>query len=274
MARIRSVHPGQTKDEAFVECSPWARLLAIFIRNHADDQGVFEWKPKTLKMEIFPADDVDVPALLAELEATNQVKRFEDSGRAYGVIRNFTKYQKPKTPNAIHPLPESIKLWRDNFGTTSETLPKSSGTTSEKPFQMEEGGGSLKEEDGKKVTAASQLTAVPSMGTPLDFKKAVFSSGVAYLTACGLRERDARSMLGKWRRDHGDAVILMAMAQADGAAVSEPIPYIQAVLSKRATTNGSGNSGQFGAADHHLGQFGALIEKYKLEEGDEGSNCH
>ena len=126
-----------------------------------------------------------VPVLLAELEATNQIKRFEESGRAFGVIRNFTKYQKPKTPNAIHPLPESMKLWRDNFGSVSETPPKQSGTTSEKPFQMEEGGGSLKEEEGKKVTAASQLTAVPSLGMPLDFKKLVFTSGLAYLVASG-----------------------------------------------------------------------------------------
>lgn len=155
----------------------------------------------------------------------------------------------------------------EGFGYPIDTLSKPNRTPEPEPEP-------LPEPEPEKKTQASPVTAVPSMGTPLDFKKLVFTSGLAYLQANGLRERDARSMLGKWRRDYGDAVILMAMASADGAAVSEPIPYIQAVLSKKATTNGSGKSGQFGAADHHLGQFGALIEKYKLEEGDEGSNCH
>lgn len=127
MARIRSVHPKQTTDEAFVECGPWARLLAIFIRNFSDDQGVFEWKPKTLKMEIFPADDVNVSDLLAELERTSQVRRYEVEGRAYGVIRNFLKYQKPKFPNATYPLPDDLKLWRDGIGSVSIALPKASG---------------------------------------------------------------------------------------------------------------------------------------------------
>ncbi len=53
MARIRSIHPGQATDEDFVQCSPFARLLAIFVRNEADDHGVFKWKPVTLKMRIF-----------------------------------------------------------------------------------------------------------------------------------------------------------------------------------------------------------------------------
>ena len=91
MARIRSTFPGQWTDEEFVECQPLARLLILALRNEADDQGVFEWKPLGLKMRLMSADNVDVGELLAELEEHSHVKKFMANGKAYGAIRNFVK---------------------------------------------------------------------------------------------------------------------------------------------------------------------------------------
>src|SRR4051812_41607200 len=103
MPRIRSVHPGQWTDETFVGCSPVARLLAIALRNEADDGGVFEWKPVQIKMRLLPGDNCEVNQLLAELEAADLIKPYEIGGRRFGVIRNFTKYQRPKFPKLVHP---------------------------------------------------------------------------------------------------------------------------------------------------------------------------
>jgi hypothetical protein len=49
MSRIRSIHPGFFADETFVMLSPLARLFWIGLLTEADDQGIFEWKPVTLK---------------------------------------------------------------------------------------------------------------------------------------------------------------------------------------------------------------------------------
>lgn len=57
MARIRSTHPGQWTDEGFISCSPLARLLCLGIRNGADDQGIFEWKPATLNLRLLPVTE-------------------------------------------------------------------------------------------------------------------------------------------------------------------------------------------------------------------------
>lgn len=92
-------------DEEFVTGSPLARLLAIGVRNFADDNGVFEWKPLKLKMQILPADNCDIAELLDELVQCNQISRFEVDGKPYGINRNFTKYQKPKKPNGYYPFP-------------------------------------------------------------------------------------------------------------------------------------------------------------------------
>ena len=108
MARIRSIHPGQWTDEDFVSCSAYARLLAIALRTEADDNGVFEWKPLTIKMRIFPADNVDVSALLDELSETSQIRWYEVDGRPYGVIRNFRKWQRPEKPKGIHPVADFV----------------------------------------------------------------------------------------------------------------------------------------------------------------------
>ncbi|MFT4091857.1 MAG: hypothetical protein QM645_14080 [Asticcacaulis sp.] len=111
MARIRSLHPGQWTDEDFVSCGPYARLLALALRNEADDNGVFEWKPVGLKMRLFPVDNIDIVELLAELVTFNQIARFEHNGKAYGVIRNFARYQRPKRPKPVHHMPDQFRTY-------------------------------------------------------------------------------------------------------------------------------------------------------------------
>ena len=104
MGRIRSLHPGQWSDEDFVACSMAARLLVLGLRNEADDNGVFEWKPITIKMRLFSSDSLDVEPRLEELVRFKQVMRYEIGGRQYGAIRNFRKFQRPKSPKSIHPI--------------------------------------------------------------------------------------------------------------------------------------------------------------------------
>src|SRR5690242_9157192 len=104
--RIRSIHGGQWKDAEFLSCSPLARLLSIALRNLADDGGVFEWKPKTIKLELLPADNCEIESLLKELVENDQVFAFEAKGKKYGCIRNFKKYQRPRHPVFAHPQPD------------------------------------------------------------------------------------------------------------------------------------------------------------------------
>lgn len=105
MPRIRSTHPGQWTDDEFVQMSPWAQLLAIAVRNFADDHGVFEWNPVKLKMQCLPAYDGKVAPLMAELIAHKQVSSYELDGRQYGLVRNFERFQRPKKPAYLYPLP-------------------------------------------------------------------------------------------------------------------------------------------------------------------------
>lgn len=111
MARIRSVHPELFLDDAFMELSPDARLLAIGIWTQCDDHGIFEWKPKYLKAVICPGDMVDVTVLMDELQAFNCIHPFEEEGRGYGAVRNFCLYQRPKKPVFKHPFPDWCRTY-------------------------------------------------------------------------------------------------------------------------------------------------------------------
>src|SRR3990167_5213804 len=105
MARIRSTHPGQWTDGEFLACSPLARLLILSLRNEADDNGIFRWNEVEIKIRCLPLDNVDIGQLLQEAIEHNQLLKYEVLGRQYGVIRNFQKWQKPKSPTFNHPIP-------------------------------------------------------------------------------------------------------------------------------------------------------------------------
>ncbi len=141
MGRIRSVHPGLFTDEAFISLSDAAQVFFIGLWTEADDQGVFEWKPITLRARLRPAKDGSVEELLAELEANNCVKRFSFGGRQFGAVRNFRKYQRPKKPNSTHVLPDEFR-----------TYVALSGSSSELGDQREEGG---EDEGGKEPPSGS-----------------------------------------------------------------------------------------------------------------------
>lgn len=127
MARIRSVHPGMFTDEAFVELSHSARVFYIGLLTECDDAGVFEWKPKTLNMRLFPADQVDVTPLLVELLTQKMVIRFDFEDKIYGAVRNFQKWQRPKKPTYRYPLPHEYRTFVGAAGDGSETRPPDVG---------------------------------------------------------------------------------------------------------------------------------------------------
>lgn len=147
MSRIRSIHPGLWTDDAFMALSAHARLLVIGLWTEAYDDGVFEWKPLTIKARVFPADSVDVPALLEELVGGSFIRREEFDGKPLGLIRNFREFQRPKTPNSSAMLRDEWRTYVGLSAVTSEPLENRSGNDGGKVPQMEDGGGKMKEED-------------------------------------------------------------------------------------------------------------------------------
>lgn len=178
MARIRSIHPGLFTDEAFMSASAHARLLIIGIWTEAWDDGVFEWKPLTLKAKLFPVDAVDVPALLEELVSLDFIRAFE-AGKKYGAIRNFQKYQKPKKPNSSEVLPASLSSY-------VKPVTNQSGTSGGKDDLMEDGEGEGEKTEG--ATAPSLAGAAENSKIDYDAieKRCREAAGLEDSPAAGL----------------------------------------------------------------------------------------
>lgn len=172
MSRIRSIHPGFLTDEATMVLTveaPLAALLAQGLWIEADDWGTFEWKPLTLKARILPAIGADVMMqMLAILQRAdiNMVRRFEIDGKHYGVVRNFARAQRPKSPKRFHPTTPETRSYAgflpdgtrprselggplsgggsepndDEPSDSSEQVQDEFRTGSEKTPQMEDGG--------------------------------------------------------------------------------------------------------------------------------------
>jgi hypothetical protein len=147
MARIRSIHPGIFTDEAFASLSMGARVLLMGIWTESDDHGVFEWKPVTLKMRVMPVDNVSIPELLAECEGADVIKSFS-SGKTYGLVRNFCRYQRPKKPKYVHPIPPELYTYAGLKPDGSPVVLHQSRTGGEIEPQREDEGGYGEDEKG------------------------------------------------------------------------------------------------------------------------------
>lgn len=77
MPRIRTIKPEFWTDEDVVELDYHERLLFIGLWNFADDDGFIEYKPKQIKMRIFPGDQIDIGHAVEALTERGMVEHFE-----------------------------------------------------------------------------------------------------------------------------------------------------------------------------------------------------
>lgn len=103
--RARSIKPGFYKNDQLAECSLAARLLFPGLWMMADREGRLEYRPKRIKAEVFPYDDVDVSALVGELAREGLVVEYEVGGTACLWITGFKKHQNPHRNEKASELP-------------------------------------------------------------------------------------------------------------------------------------------------------------------------
>jgi len=62
----------------------------------------------------------------------------------------------------------------------------------------------------------------------------VFGRGRELLVAGGVPDAQARSMLGKWRKDHGDEALIAALGRLEREGAIDPISFVQGCFKWRA----------------------------------------
>lgn len=140
--RTRDIKPGFYLNDQLAECLFAARLAFPGLWMVADREGRLEYRPKRLKAEIFPYDNVDMAALINELIANQLVVRYQAGGKEYLWIPTFLDHQKPhpnEKESVLPPCPDqsapvseqdnSKDIGNTNLGDTNGTPGYEAGST-------------------------------------------------------------------------------------------------------------------------------------------------
>lgn len=106
MARARNIKPGFFRNSDLVELDFETRLLFIGLWTLADREGRLEDRPKQIKMELFPADNVDCDSMLNSLSLIGVIARYEVDGKRYIQVTNFLKHQNPHRDERCSTIPD------------------------------------------------------------------------------------------------------------------------------------------------------------------------
>jgi hypothetical protein len=114
MARIRTVKPELFRHEELfeAECESGLPLRLSFIAlfTTCDREGRFKWRPRQLKLDCLPYDEIDFSRVLDALLTRGFIVKYEVDGVAYGCIPSFTTHQiiNNRESESIFPAPPAI----------------------------------------------------------------------------------------------------------------------------------------------------------------------
>lgn len=127
MAKIRTIKPELFRHaelfEAEQEIELPLRLAFMGLFTCCDREGRFKWRPKELKLDVFPYDDIDMANVLDALVSYGFIVKYQVDHCLYGCIPSWHNHQRinnRETESYIPPVnPENIILPTDVFSTNS-----------------------------------------------------------------------------------------------------------------------------------------------------------
>lgn len=122
MARARNIKPGFFRNAELVELPFEYRLLFIGLWTLADREGRLFDRPKQIKMDVFPADSVNIDAGLNALMESGFLVRYEVDGIKAIQISNFVKHQNPHCKEQASEIPEPVKHGASTVQAQGENL--------------------------------------------------------------------------------------------------------------------------------------------------------
>lgn len=128
MARIRTIKPEFWTNEELAETSEPARLLAIGLLNHSDDEGYFKAHKSLIKAVVFPLTEpsLSIHECLKQLSKAGYIRLFKGKdGKEYGKVINFDLHQRVNRPSdsKIKPLDTFSECSMKGHGELTEHSP-------------------------------------------------------------------------------------------------------------------------------------------------------
>jgi len=154
MARIRTVKPELFRHEGLYELELETGLPVRFsfagLFTACDRRGRFKWKPRQLKLDVLPYDNLDFSRVLDALASRGFIVKYENLGEIYGCIPTFETHQvinNRESESLIPSLDEDASLAIDiNDNSTRQSRVSHAPFT---PLVHDKAEGKGKEQEGK-----------------------------------------------------------------------------------------------------------------------------
>ncbi|MES2262131.1 MAG: hypothetical protein V4724_26725 [Pseudomonadota bacterium] len=188
MGRIRTVKPELFKHEDLFDLEQQTglpiRTAFMGLFTCCDKEGRFKWRPRALKLDILPYDDLDFSRVLDALMTRGFVVKYTADDEFYGFIPTFSKHQVINNRESESELPEPDESLYISMTSTRAARVDDVTITPLKHAQVEgkgkEGKGREEEKEGKESLVAFATEAdekkrpEPKKGKPShdDFERA------------------------------------------------------------------------------------------------------
>lgn len=130
MARIRTVKPELFRHEELfdleIDTGLPVRLSFIGLFSCCDREGRFKWRPRSLKLDVLPHDNIDFSRVLDALVTRGFVVKYRASGVDYGCIPSFLTHQSinnRESESTIPPLSGADSVFSAESGENSQKNP-------------------------------------------------------------------------------------------------------------------------------------------------------
>lgn len=188
------------------DLDPYERLVLLSLADHADDEG--RCYPSIARL--------CARTSMKERGVQNVLRRLADRG--FLTVRNNAG-KRGTNLYTVHSTPALNAPRIECTPALNAPNPRTRCTPTPAPGAPEP---SFKHQE------PSYAAADASDAESVDFAKQLFERGVAYLGRHGVSERQARSLIGKWRKDATDAEVFDAFSASSKAGVTDPVSWITA----------------------------------------------
>jgi hypothetical protein len=176
MARIRTVKPELFKHEDLFDlessCGLPIRLAFIGLFTCCDRDGRFKWRPRTLKLDVLPHDDIDFSRVLDALASRGFVRKYAVNGEEYGCIPSFAKHQVINNRESESELPSPEEGQEISV---TYTRPARVDDASITPLVQEQGEGKGREGKGRGREGKGNAGALAPVGPMPDVVQEIFA---------------------------------------------------------------------------------------------------
>ena len=168
MPRIRTIKPMFFRHEELQELELLhghlkPMLVFVALWGHCDAEGRFEWKPRTLKLDILPFIPFDMEEALQLLKAHGFLSQYTVQDRLYGAVDSFTEHQrisgKEREEGEKFPSPPGKQRGNTKFipGRNGDTTGTQRGNTKFIPGRIQDETGMKRGSDGDATGKHSEL---------------------------------------------------------------------------------------------------------------------